>query len=142
MKRNAARRSDAEYWGRLRRDRRSNAAAILAALAALFGTLGVIFALLDGPHHAPRAGLLSWLLMLPMAWWVGDLTRFTARAVRLWTPAMLLSVGGAGLGLAFALIRGDALLVPLLDLGLAVPAALASLALRRGSLVEREGPAR
>ncbi|WP_019998635.1 hypothetical protein [Aureimonas ureilytica] len=142
MKRNAARQSDAEYWGRLRRDRRSNAAAILAAVAALFGTLGVITALVDAPHHAPRAGLLSWLLMLPMAWWVGDLTRFTARAVRLWTSAMLLSVGGAGFGLALALMRGDALPVPLANLGLAGPAAVASLVLRRESLVEREGPAR
>ncbi|MBB4000206.1 hypothetical protein [Aureimonas pseudogalii] len=142
MKRSASRRTDAEYWQRLRRDRRSNAAVILAAVAALFGTLGVITALVDGPHHAPSAGFLSWLLMLPMAWWVGDLARFTARAVRLWTSALLLSVGGAGLGLAFALLRGDALLVPLLSFGLAVPAALASLALRRASLVEREGPAR
>jgi hypothetical protein len=142
MKRSALRRTDAQYWQRLRRDRRSNAAVILAALAALFGTLGVITALVDGPHHAPRAGLLSGLLMLPMGWWVGDLTRFTARAIRLWTSALLLSIAGAGLGLAFALMRGDTLLVPLLNIGLAVPAALASLVLRRGSLVEREGPAR
>lgn len=142
MKRNATRRSDAEYWQRLRRDHRSNAAAILAAVAALFGTLGVITALLDGPHHVPRAGILSWLLMLPMAWWVGDLTRFTARAVRLWTMAMLLSIAGVSFGLLCAITRSDDLLIPLLNFGLAALAAVASLVLRRGSLVEREGPAR
>lgn len=115
MKRNATRRSDAEYWQRLRRDRRSNAAAILAAVSALFGTLGVITALLDGPHHVPRASLFSWLLMLPMAWWVSDLTRFTARAVRLWTMAMVLSIAGASFGLLCAIMRSDDLLIPLLN---------------------------
>ncbi|WP_019998827.1 hypothetical protein [Aureimonas ureilytica] len=141
MKRHASRRSDAEYWQRLRRDRRSNAAAILAAAAALFGTLGVVAVLLDGPH-APHASLFSWLLMLPMAWWVGDLTRFTARAVRLWTTAMLLSIAGASFGLLGAITRSDDSLIPLLNFSLAILAAVASLALRRGSLVEREGPAR
>lgn len=142
MKRNATRRSDAEYWQRLRRDRRSNAAAILAAVSALFGTLGVITALLDGPHHVPRASLFSWLLMLPMAWWVSDLTRFTVQAVRLWTMAMKLSIAGASFGLLCAITRSDDLLVPLLNFSLAALAAVASLILRRGSLVEREGPAR
>lgn len=135
-------RHDPAYWQRLRRDRRSNAAAILGAVAALSGTLGLVAALVGGTHHVARADPLYWLLMLPMVWWVSDLTRFLARSLRFRTPAMALSCAGATFGPILGTARGEDVVLPLLNLGVCVLAATASLVLRRGSLVDRERPAR
>lgn len=135
-------RRDAAYWQRLRRDRRSNAAAILGAIAALSGTLGLIAALVEGTPHEARANPLYWILMLPMVWWVSDLTQFSARAIRFWTAAMLLSCAGAAFGLVLGMAGSQDVMLPLVNVVVCVLAAAASLVLRRGSLVDREGPAR
>ena len=129
------------YWQRLRRDARSNVAAVLAGVAALAGTVSVVVVAVPGAHHAARASPFYWLLMLPLAWWGSGLATFGARYVRLWTPALALACLGSGASLAVAAWRGD-WGMHAAGFAITASAAAASLVARRGSLVAREGPAR
>ncbi|MBP0491981.1 hypothetical protein [Roseomonas indoligenes] len=136
------RRRDQAYWQRLRKDRRSNAAAILATVAAVAANTALLAAAFPGTHYEARANLLYLPLMLPMAWWVLGLKDFEARPVRLWRPAMavcgLVSAGS----LLVHLYQGRDWMVPAIVLGITLAAAAASLLLLHGSLMDREGPAR
>ena len=136
------RRRDNAYWQRLRRDRRSNVAAVLAILAALAATLSVVALAVPGSHAASRGNPLYWALMLPMAWWGSGLTTFSPRAVRLWKPVLALSVLAAGTSLLAALRQEADWAIWAVAFGITLAAAAGSLALLRGSLVAREGPAR
>ncbi|WP_458093608.1 hypothetical protein [Roseomonas sp. WA12] len=136
-------RRDGPYWQRLRKDRRSNTAAVLAAVAAISGTVSVIASALPGlSHYESRASLLYLPLMLPAVWWVSDLAAFTPRAVRLWKPALTVACLAAAASLAVELGRGEDWGLPATGLGITLAAAAGSLVLLRGSLVDREGPAR
>ena len=135
-------RRDNAYWQRLRKDTRSNAAALLAALAALAGTLTVISLTIGGTHYESRASPLYWLLMAPMLWWVTGLTSFEARHVRLWKPALALACA-ISVTAAYVAIRAEGTwTAQTVACAVTLLAAAASLFLYRGSLVQREGPAR
>lgn len=134
-------RQDQEYWQRLRKDRRSNWAAGLAAIAAIAATVSLIGLLVDGSQYQARANPLYWLLMLPVVWWVGGLGGFRANRVRLWKPVLALSVIVATLAVVVAAGRGD-WGPEAAGLAITLASAGASLFLLRDSLVAREGPAR
>lgn len=136
------RRRDDAYWQRLRRDRRSNIAALLAILAALAATLSVVALAVPGSHADSRGSPLYWALMLPMAWWGSGLTTFAPRYVRVWKPVLALAVLAAGASLLLALRREAGWGIWAAAFGVTLAAAAGSLALLRGSLLAREGPAR
>ena len=135
-------RGDNKYWQRLRRDRRSNAAVLLAALAALAGTISVISISVEGTQYQARANLLYWLLMAPMVWWVVGLTTFAPRYVRLWTPALALACLASIVAALATMREAGGWTAQTIACVVTLAAAAASLLARRGSLVEREGPAR
>jgi hypothetical protein len=136
------RRRDDAYWQRLRKDRRSNAAAIGAAIAALAATMTVISVTVQGGVTESRGNPLYWLLMLPMAWWVNGLTSFEPRAVRLWKPALAVASGTSVVAAALAMRSAGTWTGQTVACAVTLGATAASLILLRGSLVEREGPAR
>jgi len=135
-------RRDNPYWQRLRKDRRSNAAALLAALAALVGTLTVISLTVGGTQYQSRANPLYWLLMVPMLWWVTGLTSFEPRHVRLWKPALAIACIASAVAAFVAMRAAGTWTAQTVACAVTVLAAAASLFLHRGSLVQREGPAR
>ncbi len=135
-------RRDNAYWQRLRRDKRSNAAALLAALAALAGTLTVISLSIGGTHYDSRANPLYWVLMVPMIWWVTGLTSFEPRHVRLWRPGLALACTTSLIATAVAMRAAGTWTGQTVACAVTLIAAAASLFLYHGSLVQREGPAR
>lgn len=136
------RRRDNAYWQRLRKDRRSNAAAICAAIAALAATMTVISMTVQGGVAESRANPLYWLLMLPAMWWLTGLTSFEPRAVRLWKPALAVATGASVVAAALAMRAAETWTGQTVACTVTPIAAAASLLLYRGSLVQREGPAR
>jgi len=135
-------RRDNAYWQRLRRDRRSNAAVLLAALAALAATISVISISVGGTQYQARANPLYWLLMAPMLWWVVGLTTFAPRYVRLWTPALAVACLASVAAAAATMHEAGDWTAQTIACAVTLAAAAASFLVRRGSLVEREGPAR
>jgi hypothetical protein len=135
-------RRDNGYWQRLRKDRRSNAAAIFAAITVLAATLTVISVTIEGGVAESRANPLYWLLMLPGVWWVTGLTSFEPRAVRLWKPALAVTCGTSTIAAIVAMRATGTWTAQTVACAVTLIAATASLLLYRGSLVEREGPAR
>ena len=136
------RRRDNDYWQRLRKDRRSNAAAIVAALAVLAATMIVISVTVDASVAESRANPLYWLLMLPGIWWGTGLMSFEPRAVRLWKPALAVACGASAIAAFVAMRAAGTWTGQTVACGVTVLAVAASLFLHRGSLVQREGPAR
>jgi hypothetical protein len=135
-------RRDLAYWQRLRRDRPSNVAAGLAAVAALVATVSVIGTLVGGPQFEARSNPLYWLCMLPMVWWVSGLTTFAPRYVRCWGLALLLACAAGGISLVIAVWRGEDWPMAAGAWILTLATATGSRVLYRRSLLAREGPAR
>jgi hypothetical protein len=136
------RRRDDDYWQRLRKDRRSNAAAILATIAAIAATMTVISVTIEGGVAESRANPLYWLLMVPMVWWVTGLTSFEPRAVRLWKPALGICCTVSVVIAIMAMRAAGTWTGQTVACAVTLIAAITSLILLRGSLVEHEGPAR
>ena len=135
-------RRDNAYWQRLRKDRRSNAAVLLAALACLTATISLISITVGGTHYRSRTNPLYWTLMLPMVWWVIGLTGFEARYVRMWMPVLVLASGVSIVVASVSMYAVGSWTGQTIACAVTLAAAAASLLTYRGSLVEREGPAR
>lgn len=135
-------RHDNAYWQRLRKDRRSGAACLLAALAALLATMSLISITVDGTHYEARANPLYWLLMVPMVWWLSGLMGYEPRYVRLWIPAMALASGVSICVAAFSIYATGGWTAETVVCGATLAAAVSSMVAYRGSLLQREGPAR
>jgi len=134
-------RKDQGYWQRLRKDKRSNWAAGFAAVATMSATVSLIGLFVSGSQYQARGKPLYWLLMVPVVWWLSGLGQFEPRAVRWWTPVLVLSVIVTAIVLILAIDSGD--WVPeAVGFGITSLSAAISFLLRRGSLVAREGPAR
>jgi len=138
----AVKRRDNGCWQRLRKDRLSNAAALLATLAALAATLNVISLTVGGTQYKARANPLYWLLMVPMLWWVTGLTSFEPLHVRLWKPALVLACIVSAISAFVAMRAAGTWTAQTVACAVTLLAAAVSLFLHRGSLVQREGPAR
>lgn len=136
------RQRDDAYWQRLRKDRRSNAAAMLAALACLTATVSIISIAVGGTHYQSRANPLYWILMLPMVWWVSGLSRFEPRSVRLWRPALALASIASLVAAAVAMHAAGPWIGQTIACAVTLAAATTSLLSYRGSVVDREGPSR
>ena len=134
-------RKDREYWQRLRSDRRSNWAAGFAAIAAMAATVSLLGLCIEGTPYQARGNPLYWLLMLPAIWWVAGLVGFERNRVRLWKPALAVSLLIATLAVLIAVRRGD-WGAEAAGLAITLASTAASLFLLRNSLVAREGPAR
>lgn len=135
-------RRDNAYWQRLRKDRRSNVAVLLAVVAVLAATTSLISATVGGTQYQARANPLYWLLMAPMVWWVIGVSGFEARYVRLWIPALVLASGLSIVVAAVAMHAVGSWTVQTVACAVTLAAATASLLVYRGSLLQREGPAR
>jgi hypothetical protein len=135
-------RRDRDYWARLRKDGRSNWSAGLATVAALMAVVTLVLTFLPGAPTHVRFNPLYWLALLPVAWWGGNLTAFKASAVRWMRPISIAAIPIGMVATALAFARGERWQVPLGLATVACVAAVASLILYRGSLLEREGPAR
>lgn len=117
-------------------------AAGFAAVAAIAASTALSVAAFPGTHQEARANLLYVPLMLPMVWWLVGLKDFTPRAVRIWRPALAVCALVSAGGLLVHLWQDRDPVGPAIALGVTLAAAAASAVLLRGSLVEREGPAR
>lgn len=135
-------RRDQAYWQRLRKNRRSNWAAGCAGVATIAATVSLIGSLVQRSQYEARATPLYWLLMLPVVWWLSGLGRFEPRHVRLWKPALAVSVAISTATLIVALRRGTGWGPDAAGFAITIASAAASLMLLHGSLVAREGPAR
>lgn len=133
---------DPAYWQRLRKDRRSNIAGVLAAVAVLTGTVSVTMTLVNGSQYEARGNPLYWVLLLPMAWWVSGLSTFESRYVRSWKPVLAIACLAAAASLAIDMQRDEDWTVSAVSVAITVISAVASLVVYTGSLVAREGPAR
>ncbi|WP_235919520.1 hypothetical protein [Aureimonas psammosilenae] len=124
-----------EGWARRRRY--SGWAAILAAVTALMGTISLAFTLADGwPREGNRSALALWLLVLPVACWIGGWTGFIAREAKVRAFVLALACAAAGAGL---FLRPAGFLASSLgEFGLTVFLAGASLFLRRSGLRKEE----
>lgn len=134
-------RQDREYWQRLRKDPRSNWAAGFGAAAPIAATVALIGLLTDGNPDQMRATPPYWLTILPGTWWIRGLSAFDARCVRLWKPALAISVIVAAL-VMLAAAQGDDWGPEAAGFAITVASAGISLFLLRDSMVAREGPAR
>lgn len=135
-------RRDLAYWARLRRDRRSNTSAGLAIVAALAAVVALQPTLFPGTPTDVRLSPAYWLLLTPVAWWAAGLTAFEPGPVRFMRRVAVGSPPTAAIGSLLAWSRGADWLPPAILAAVALAAAGASLLLYRGSLLEREGPAR
>ncbi|WP_420139366.1 hypothetical protein [Sphingomonas sp.] len=80
--------------------------------------------------------------MAPMVWWVSGLSRFEARSVRLWRLALVIASIASVAAAAVAMHRAGTWTGQTIACAVTLVAAIASLLSYRGSLVDREGPAR
>lgn len=135
-------RRDNDYWQLLRKDRRSNAAALFAAVAVLAATISLVSVTVGGTPYQARANPLYWLLMAPGVWWVVGLTGFEARHVRWWFPALAAACAVSIAVAAVAMHAAGGWTGQTIACAVTLAAASASLPAYRGSLVQREGPAR
>ena len=104
--------------------------------------MNVISLMIGGTHDKSRANPLYWLLMMPMLWLVTGLTSFEARHVRLWKPALALACIASAIAAFVAMQAAGTWTGQTVACAVTPLAAAASLFLHRGSLVQREGPAR
>ena len=135
-------RRDGDYWQRLRKDRRSNAAVLLTALAALISAVSMTMVVVPGTHYAARGNPLYWLILVPVAWWVNSLAAFEPGAVRSWNAVLALVCVSGGACLVLAILAGQDVPLNVIAFAATLAAATGSVIVRRGSMVAREGPAR
>ena len=135
-------RRDQDYWQRLRKDHRSNAAVLLAGLATMVAAVSMTMVIVPGTHYGTRANPLYWLILVPVAWWVSSLAAFEPGAVRSWRTVLIVVGIAATACLAMAITSGQDVMLTVIAFLVTMTSAAGSLFLRRGSLVAREGPAR
>lgn len=135
-------RNDREYWARLRVDKRSNWAGGLALIAVLSASVSIVGMAVGGPPGLARANPIYWLVFLPTAWWGSGLMGFEADKVRLMPPLTYAAPLVAFLCLIIAALQGTDWSAPLVASIIAFVAAVGSRVAYRGSLLQREGPAR
>ncbi len=135
-------RTDQAYWQRLRKDRRSNIAAGLNAVSALVATMAFIGLRIPGSQADARADPLYWVILLPFGWWGSSLGAFEAWTVRLFWPSLAAWPLIAASALAGAWRQGEDLTLWAGSLAVSVACSIGAALLYRGSLLQREGPAR
>ena len=135
-------RRDQAYWQRLRKDRRSNLAVIFGIVAGLVSLVALIGLLIPGSQAASRGSPLYWALLIPFAWWGSSLGGFEPRAMRLFTPSLLLWPFVAAASLAKAWSDGEGSTAWVIALIACSACSIGAAWLYRGSVLQREGPAR
>ena len=133
---------DWAYWQRLRRDKRSAVAVLLCAAAVMIPPIAVTTFSMGNLDADGRGNPLYWLVPFPPAWWVRRLVNYEASAVRRIGAAFIIAPL-AGLGVvawswALWLYLPIFWFVPAASLACSV----AGWSVYRGSMLEREGPAR
>ena len=133
---------DPVYWQRLRRDKASGMAALLAIGACGLALLAMIGLMLPGTQADHRGNPVYWALLLPFGWWGVELANYTPRTA--WTLAPALVVGPAvALACAAVSLWSGQDWTPLLAVfGLSALFAVLGAVFYRRSLLRREGPAR
>ena len=135
-------RRDRDYWARLRKDARSNAATGLAIVAAIVAVVALQPSLFPGAPTRVRLDPLYWLLLLPIAWWGAGLAAFEPGPVRLMRTVTIAAPPIAAGATLLAWFRGADWAIPFALAAISFGTAIVSRLLYRGSLLEREGPAR
>lgn len=135
-------RTDNEYWQRLRRDKRLTATGLLAIFAWLVPCVAVNVLMFPGSPSQARGNPIYWLVFAPLAWWATALSGYEPRPVRFLKLALVGAlIAAAMVALAATVMAQDATSFWVATAASAVAAA-AGWFLYRGSMLEREGPAR
>lgn len=135
-------RRDAEYWQRLRKDRRSGVAVLFTAAAAVIAAVAVTMIAIPGTQWAARASPIYWVIFIPVAWWVNGLAAYEPWAVRSWIPVLAALCIVHAISLTLAVIESRNVMLTAGTFVLTLACAAAGLCALRGSMVAREGPAR
>ena len=133
---------DPVYWQRLRRDKASGLAALLAIGACGVALVALIELLLPGSQASHRGNPLYWGLLLPFGWWGVELVNYTPRTS--WTLVPALGIGPA-IALACALASlslGSDSASWIGAFGLSALFGVLGGVFYRRSMLRREGPAR
>lgn len=77
---------DPVYWQRLRRDKASGLAALLAIGACGVALVALIELLLPGSQASHRGNPLYWGLLLPFGWWGVELSTTRRACPGHWSP--------------------------------------------------------
>jgi hypothetical protein len=135
-------RRDAEYWQRLRKDRRSGIAVLFTAVAAVVAAVAVTMVAVPGTQWEARTSPIYWIVLIPVAWWVNALAAYESWAVRSWKPVLAALCIVHAICLTLAVIGSRNVMLTAGTFVLTIACAAAGLSALRGSMVAREGPAR
>jgi hypothetical protein len=135
-------RRDAEYWQRLRTDRRSGTAVLFTAVAAVVTAVATTMASVPGTQWEARTSPIYWIVLMPVAWWVSSLAAYEPWAVRIWKPSLIILCAIHGICLAVAISGNQDVMLTACSFVLTIACAAAGMVALRGSMVAREGPAR
>lgn len=104
--------------------------------------VGVSVLVVPGTQGQARGNPLYWLMMLPFAWWAVSLASYEPTPVRLLKPAQVLAPLVAIASAATATRMGEDPTPFWVATAVSAVAAVTGWLLYRGSMLEREGPAR
>lgn len=127
---------------RLRRDVPTGMAAFLCLFALLLPTIGVVTLLVDGPQIEARGNPLYWLILAVPALWAWRMMDYTPGILRTIRPLLFAAPFIAGVVLAAASTRTDAMTPYWVMLALTCGFTLAGGILYDRSLLAREGAGR
>lgn len=133
---------DQEHWQRLRKDKRSAFAVMSVSVAAMVTIIGVVALAVPGTQATGRANPLYWLIMVPAAYWVSSLLGYEPWAVATFRFSLVILPLVAVVALLWSLERGEGVTAHLVLLGLSGVFSMSAELFYRGSLLQREGPAR
>ena len=133
---------DHVYWQRLRRDKASGLAALLAIGACGVALVALIELLLPGSQASHRGNPLYWGVLLPFGWWGVELVNYTPRAAWTLVPALGIGPAVALACAALSLLSGSNSTLWVGAFGLSVLFGVLGAMFYRRSMLRREGPAR
>ena len=135
-------RKDDQYWQRIRFDKKSNWAAGMTAIAAILTATSVTMILVPGSQYEARSNILYWGIFIPVVWWLVGLSRFEPWPVRIWRPALIV-LCITKISCLWIVFRGPySVGIESFTTAVVLISAAAAFFLYRGSLIDREGPAR
>ena len=133
---------DPNYWQRLRRDKASGLAALLAIGTCGVALVALIELLLPGSQVSHRGNPLYWGLLLPFSWWGVELVSYTPRTSWTLVPALAIGPAVALVCAVTSLFSGSDGIPWLGAFGLSALFGMLGAIFYRRSMLRQEGPTR
>jgi hypothetical protein len=111
----------------VRRDRNANLAIIAAVVCMIAGVVAGLGSLLPNDRSVDRSNPAYWVIILPLGVWAYGLTGFSAWALRLVRPALVVGPAVCGIAVVIEAADGRGVLLSGVALVLAVLAGAAGL---------------